>query len=274
MRKPEVQREPILIPGLKNIVQIACGSNHVLALDGAGSAFTWGTGQQHQLGRRLTERHKAQALLPHQFMQFKGKLKYISTGSDHSFAIDKKDNVWSWGVNNFGETGVVESAGDDNAAVVRPTKIAALSGRKVTVLKGGAHHSVAVTESGDCLVWGRLDGNQCGIALDSLPDDDKLVKRDEPRGDKPGRPRILLQPTQVPNVPKAATATAASDHTIAITADGKAYSWGFNVNYQTGQGETDDDVETATLIDNTAVRDKQLNWAGAGGQFSVLTSVA
>lgn len=68
-------------------------------------------------------------------------------------------------------------------------------------------------------------------------------------------------------------ATAESDHSIAITTDGQAYSWGFSANYQTGQG-TDEDIETATLIDNTAIRGKQMNWAGAGGQYSVLTGIA
>ena len=64
-----------------------------------------------------------------------------------------------------------------------------------------------------------------------------------------------------------------SDSSVAITPDGRAYSWGFSANYQTGQG-TDDDVEVATLIDNTATRNEKLNWAGTGGQFGVLTSPA
>lgn len=43
--------------------------------------------------------------------------------------------------------------------------------------------------------------------------------------------------------------------------------------YQTGQG-TDDDIEEATLIDNSAVRGQHLNWCGAGGQYSMLASPA
>ena len=31
---------------------------------------------------------------------------------------------------------------------------------------------------------------------------------------------------------------------------------------------------TATLIDNTALREANVNWAGAGGQFSVITAIA
>jgi regulator of chromosome condensation len=66
---------------------------------------------------------------------------------------------------------------------------------------------------------------------------------------------------------------AGTDNSFAITADGKAYSWGFSENYQTGQGVTDD-VEVPTLVDNTAVRGKRLTYAGAGGQFSVLAGPA
>ena len=68
-------------------------------------------------------------------------------------------------------------------------------------------------------------------------------------------------------------ATASTASCLAVTADGQAYSWGFSENYQTGQG-TDEDVEVATVVNNTAVRGKMLTWAGAGGQFSVLAGLA
>lgn len=70
---------------------------------------------------------------------------------------------------------------------------------------------------------------------------------------------------------KAAMAAAGHDHGIAITEAGRAFSWGFSANYQTGQGH-DDDVEVATLIDNSATRERKLVWAGAGGQFSVVAA--
>lgn len=62
---------------------------------------------------------------------------------------------------------------------------------------------------------------------------------------------------------------AGTDNSFAVTRDGKVYSWGFSSNYQTGQG-TIDDIHTPTLIDNTAIREKKIIAAGAGGQFSVL----
>ena len=47
------------------------------------------------------------------------------------------------------------------------------------------------------------------------------------------------------------------------------HSWGFSANYQTGQGTTDD-VETPERIENTAIKDRKITWAGAGGQYSMV----
>ncbi len=67
-------------------------------------------------------------------------------------------------------------------------------------------------------------------------------------------------------------ATAGGDTSLLITPAGKAYSWGFSMDYQTAQG-TDDEIEVPTLIDNTAVRNRVLNWGGLGAQFGILTGI-
>jgi len=137
----------------------------------------------------------------------------------------------------------------------------------VSVLSGGAHHSVAVTHHGECLAWGRVDGCQVGIPLNELKEDE-VVK------DERGAVRILKVPTLVTAIEgKVETASASSDHAIAVTTEGKAWAWGFSANYQTGLG-TDDDVAVATLIDNTAVRGKKIIGAHTGGQYGILTEVA
>ena len=260
-----IEHRPVLVEGLKNITMLACGSNHVLALASNGAVYAWGSGQQHQLGRRTVERTKHNALTPREFGLPKGTID-IGAGSYHSFAVNKNGKVYAWGLNSFGETGVRQGAGEDKAVILHPTVIDSLKGKgKITCIKGGAHHSIAVTEAGHCLVWGRVDGGQSGLDIDSLPEED-LIR------DSKNNPRILAVPTRVPGF-EAVYATAGSDHSIAITKDGKAYSWGFSQTYQTGQGQ-DDEVEVATLIDNTAVRGKQLVWAGAGGQFSAVAGLA
>jgi regulator of chromosome condensation len=258
-----IQYRPVLVEGLINITKLVCGSNHVLALASNGAVYAWGSDQQHQLGRGAVERTKHDALTPRESRLPKGTVD-ISAGSYHSFAVNKNGKVYAWGLNNYSETGIKQGAGEDPAVILHPTAIESLKGKgKVTCIKGGSHHSIAVTEAGQCLVWGRIDGCQSGLDINKLPEE-HLIR------DSKNNPRILAVPTQVPGF-EAVYATAGSDHCIAITKDGRAYSWGFSQTYQTGQGQ-DDEVEIATPIDNTAVRGKHLVWAGAGRQFSAVAN--
>ena len=134
------------------------------------------------------------------------------------------------------------------------------------MMSGGSNHSIGLTDEGKCYVWGRMDSNQMGIAIDDLPiDDPTKVLLDERE-----RPRILLEPRTIPDL-RFIHCAAASDHNIAISTEGKAYTWGYNGTYQCGQGEVDN-VPVATMINNTATRDKLMVWAGAGGQYSLFAS--
>lgn len=249
---------------MKKIKHLACGDNHVLALNDKGAVFSWGSGQQNQLGRRIIERNKLNGLQPREFGLPKN-IAHIGCGAFHSFAVHDSGKVYAWGLNSYGETGIRAKAGDDEAAIVHPTLVDSLSKKNVTQISGGAHHSLAVTTEGQCLVWGRLDGYQSGLKVDTLSDD-VLIK------DERGRPRILMDPTPVPGI-HASVVAAGSDHSLAIDNEGRPWSWGFSATYQTGQG-TQEDIEVATVVENTAVRGKKLNWVGAGGQFSVFTGAA
>ncbi|KAB8201528.1 regulator of chromosome condensation 1/beta-lactamase-inhibitor protein II [Aspergillus parasiticus] len=256
-----IQPTPTLIPSLKKIKHLVCGDNHALALDERGAVFSWGSGQQNQLGRRIIERNRLNGLQPREFGLPKNII-HVGSGAFHSFAVHQSGKVYAWGLNSFGETGIQAGAGGDEAAIVHPTIVDSLSGKNISQVCGGAHHSIAVADGEQCLVWGRLDGFQTGLKVDTLPEE-AVIK------DERGRPRILIEPTPVPGI-KASTVAAGSDHSIAIDTDGRPWSWGFSATYQTGQG-TSDDIEVATIVENTAVRGKKLNWAGAGGQFSVFT---
>lgn len=264
-----IQTKPTLVTGLKKIKKLVSGGNHVLALSSTGQVYAWGSGEKNQLGRRIVERTKQNGLIPREFGLPKG-ITDIGAGSYHNFALhEKTGKVYAWGLNNFGQTGIPEGVGEDEAVVLHPSVIQSLSAKgdtKVTNIDGGEHHSIAVQADGACLTWGRLDGYQAGMKVDTLPSSDTIK-------DERGNVRILKHPTFVPAIGDATYGCAGSRHTIAVARDGKAYSWGTNNTYQCGQGN-DDDVEVATHIDNTAVRGKQLNWAGASAQFSALTALA
>ncbi|PYH97765.1 Ran exchange factor Prp20/Pim1 [Aspergillus ellipticus CBS 707.79] len=257
----KVQLTPKLIPSLKEIKHLVCGDSHALALNSKGAVFSWGSGQQNQLGRRIIERNKLNGLQPREFGLPKNII-HIGCGAFHSFAVHQSGKVYAWGLNSFGETGIRTGAGDDEAAIVQPTVVDSLSVENITQICGGAHHSLAITSDDRCLVWGRLDGYQTGLKINTIPEE-AVIK------DEHGHPRILIKPIPLPGI-KASIVAAGSDHSISIDIDGRPWSWGFSATYQTGQG-TQDDIEVAAMIENTAVRGKKLNWSGAGGQFSIFT---
>jgi regulator of chromosome condensation len=189
--KIHTQFTPMQIPELKKITSIAAGSNHVLALDHKGNVFAWGSGQQNQLGRRVVERTRLAGLVPREFGLPKQKIKYISCGAYHSFAMTNDGKIYAWGLNNFGETGITEGAGEDNAVIFKPTVIGELKDYNIKEIKGGGHHSLACTTDGQLLVWGRADGSQVGIKLSDLPKDHLVY-------DERGAARILQKPTVIP----------------------------------------------------------------------------
>lgn len=188
----KVQSRPALLAGLKNIKALASGANHVLALDHKGNVVAWGCGQQNQLGRRIIERNKMSSLVPQGVGLPRGKVAKIACGSYHSFAIDHNGAVWGWGLNNFGEIGVENSAGEDDAVILKPVKINFLADHTVTSIEGGIHHSLACTEKGELFAWGRVDGYQVGFELEAIEKvDEEYVIRDER-----GTARILVKPTK------------------------------------------------------------------------------
>ena len=200
----------------------------------------------------------------------KNGIAKIATGADHCFAISKNGNVYARGLNNMGETGIMDNAGDDDASIKPAQVVEALKGKNIVDIKGGGHHSIAATEEGDCYVWGRMDGGQMGIEEETLA---KLPEADIIR-DERGNRRILKVPQKVSAIKGPVVQVgAASDHCFAVTKEGKAWSWGFSTNYQTGQGTTED-VEVAAMVDNTAVRERHIMAATCGGQYGIITSVA
>lgn len=272
----ELQRTPVQLKELKNIKKVKCGANFCLALDDKGAVYAWGSGQQCELGRKLVERSAINGLIPSTFGLKKTKKEYIvdiSCGANHAFAIDNNDNIWAWGSNNMGQTGIMDNAGEGEGAVIEvPTKVEALSRdalqSKIVKLDGGNLHSIAVTEDGKCRTWGRVDGGACGVDIASLPKE-KLIynERDEPK--------ILKEPTAVlpgmsfsPPSTSAiitaadtllelefASAAAGPGHSVMITKEGKAYSCGLNNNFQLGQGIDGEDVMVATIMRGSQITD-------------------
>ena len=253
-----------MISGLNDVVKIVAGAQHVLALTSKSTVFSWGCDEQNQLGRRRASRHhQVHHLIPDQCALPRG-IRDVGVGVYHSFAVHQNGAVYAWGSNNFGQTAVPMSAGQNNAIVAFPTEVRSFRKHaKLVSIFGGKDHSIAITEPGQCLIWGRIDNRALGMGLEDMPLSDIIY-------DEYNRPRILKHPTILNGINgQIVAATAASDHSFAITEAGQAYSWGFNAQSQAGQPGLDE-VERPTLLHSKYVEGKKLVSAAAGGQFSIV----
>lgn len=168
-----LQYKPMALPALEKakvkIVQVACGSNHVVALTSAGHVYSWGSGQQNQTGRRIMERRQLNGLEPTRLGL--RNIVHIGAGSYHSFAVDSNGVVWAWGLNTFHQTGLNSARGGSQEMVIVPGQVDALhpdehNGAKVVQISGGEHHSLFLFDNGEVWGCGRSDAHQLGISKD------------------------------------------------------------------------------------------------------------
>ena len=79
---------------LENIIEVAAGSNHNLALAKDGTVWSWGYGPHGELGNGKT----SNSSLPVKVIGVSDVVS-IAAGYYNSFAVRKDGTVWSWGYN-------------------------------------------------------------------------------------------------------------------------------------------------------------------------------
>ncbi|WBW74255.1 RCC1 family Ran GEF [Schizosaccharomyces osmophilus] len=250
--------EPVQMP-LPEVAQVAAGTDHILALTTTGKVYTWGNGQQCQLGRRMMDRRRLQGLKPEPLAL--KNIVAVGAGAYHSFAINSKGKVYAWGLNMTKQCGIADEEDEEEGIVTKPTLVEALEPYKIKAITGGEHHTLALLEDGRVLAWGRHDRHQLGIPDDALPE--SLTK------DEKGYNYTVSNPTIVPGISNVVQICCGTHHSLAVTNDGKLYSWGSSENYEVGQGDTDEEIQVPTLVRSKAIKTASVRVAGAGGQFSV-----
>lgn len=129
-------------PVLANVVQIAAGGRHSLALLKDGSAWGWGENASGQIGDGTDYRKRS----PVRVSQLNGVVQ-LSAGSYHSLALKSDGTLWAWGENNEGELGDGTRSHKSS-----PVQVATLS--NVIQVIGGGYLSHAWLQDGSVWGWG------------------------------------------------------------------------------------------------------------------------
>jgi len=143
---------PVEIVGLSEVLSIAAGSEHALAVGGDGSVWAWGFNEHGQLGMETGDEWRLTT--PTHLAGFEGALS-VAAGADHSFAVTADGRLWAWGRHDFGRLG--DGSREHRFA---PVEVSAVSG--VLAAAGGSIHSVAVMEDGSLWAWGDNRHGQLG----------------------------------------------------------------------------------------------------------------
>ncbi|XP_026277054.2 E3 ubiquitin-protein ligase HERC2 [Frankliniella occidentalis] len=146
----------VLAPYVVRKVAVHSGGKHAMALTQDGKVFSWGQGEDGELG------HGTRATLdrPRLIEAFRSKrIRDIACGSAHSAAITSGGELYTWGLGQYGRLGH-----GDNATQLKPRAVKALLGRHVVQVACGSRdaQTLALTSDGMVFSWGDGDFGKLG----------------------------------------------------------------------------------------------------------------
>lgn len=215
------------LSGVEGIEDVAIGAGHTLAILTDGRVLASGEGQHGELGLGAKVLSSPQA---RPITALEGKrVCAVACGAQHSAAVTKCGDVYTWGAGFHGQTGHASDALDEdhNAAAtgvqLLPKVVGHFVGRhRVVAVACGDRHTAVVTVKGQVWCWGEGKCGQLGIG--------KVSRR--------GRPVLTLEACPATGAPLE-TVSCGWGHTLALSAQGTVAAWGFNAFGQLGLGHKD-----------------------------------
>ena len=129
------------------------------------------------------------------------------SGADRPQAVAAGGSLRAWGLNDFGQLGNDTTISSDT-----PVKVQLPPGTRVTSMRAGCGHSLALTTTGHVLAWGDNSDGALGDGTTTSTGTPVMVK--------------------LPPGTKVKAVRAGCRHSLALTTTGHVLAWGFS-----GQGE-------------------------------------
>jgi alpha-tubulin suppressor-like RCC1 family protein len=245
---------PTLVRDLFNVVAIAAGTQHGLALKSTGTVVAWGSNRFQQLGGPGPDWNVPVAV------GATARFISIAAGASHNLALTATGDVWAWGINLSGQLGF-----DTGTALVgAPRKLAGLA--MVGEISAGAFGSAALVATGRVLAWGRNSSRELGTtavgAFTSAPVNSSAPSAIKQVASYCGTTYVLrangevwawgvnsagetgalsgatiANAVKVPGLPPIRAIAAGCNAGYALTDGGEVYSWGSNSNGQLGRAD-------------------------------------
>nr|XP_058903296.1 serine/threonine-protein kinase Nek8 isoform X5 [Kogia breviceps] len=231
--------QPTIVEALLGyeMVQVACGASHVLALSTERELFAWGRGDGGRLGLGTRESHSCPQQVPVPPGQ---EAQRVVCGIDSSMILTVPGQALACGSNRFNKLGLDHlSLGQEaaphqqveEALSFTPLGSAPLDREPLLSMDLGTAHSAAVTASGDCYTFGSNQHGQLGT-----------IAR-----------RVSRVPCQVQGLQgiKIAMVACGDAFTVAIGAESEVYSWGKGARGRLGRRDEDAGLPRPVQLDET-----------------------
>ncbi|XP_011097039.1 ultraviolet-B receptor UVR8 isoform X2 [Sesamum indicum] len=175
-------------------------------------AALWGNGDFGRLGLgNLESQWRPKPIFPSAFDD--QSLQEVACGGAHTLFLTETGDVYATGLNDFGQLGI----SDSQNYTTEPHRVSRIP-KKIIKIAAGYHHSAAITVDGELYVWGKNANGQLGLG-----------KKAE---------KIIPLPRKVECLDGVAIkmVSLGFEHSIAVTDNGEALSWGGGESGRLGHG--------------------------------------
>ncbi|XP_074119813.1 serine/threonine-protein kinase Nek8 isoform X1 [Sminthopsis crassicaudata] len=229
--------QPTIVEALLGyeMVQVACGASHILALSTERELFAWGRGDGGRLGLGTRESHSSPQQVP---VPPEQEAQWVVCGIDSSMILTVPGRALACGSNRFNKLGLDRvSPGEEpaphnqveEALSFMPLGSVPLDSEPLVSVDVGTAHSAAVTASGECYTFGSNQHGQLGISAR--------------RGSRAPCLVAGLEGTKVVMV------ACGDAFTVAIGAEGDVYTWGKGARGRLGRKDEDAGLPRPVQLD-------------------------
>lgn len=235
------------------IVQVSAGYSHSVALADDGNIYTWGFGFYGQLGNG-TAGGGSDSLVP-VVVDATGALAgrtitSIEAGYYSTTAIDSMGATYAWGHGGYGQLGNGTTAHASVPVAVDAHGV--LSGVRVVQVAAGWDHMIAVSDDGKAFAWGSNGSGQLGTGTTAS----SLVP-------------VAVDATGVLSGITVTQLAVGSTHSLALSADGRVFTWGGNDRGQLGTGSSPGSLVPIEVSSMGALAGKTISQVAGGWEHSV-----
>jgi alpha-tubulin suppressor-like RCC1 family protein len=245
---------PVTSLNLGDVVAVAAGNTHSLAVTAGGTVWAFGANENGQLGDGTTVTRATRVAVTGLT-----NIVAVAAGMSFSLALRGDGTVWAWGNNFWGQLG-------DGTTTTRLTPVPVTGVTHAVAVAAGYGYAMALLDDGTIRAWGWNVNGQLGdgtttdrqvptAVLDiddaraiaaggahgvALRADGTLWTWGRNRSGQLGDGTVTDRPTRVvvPGLDQVVSVGAGNSHTLAVRNDGTVRSWGSNTNGELGDGTT------------------------------------